>query len=96
VAKYRKKVPVVEALQWLPGMQLPGVFLYQPPDAVLHDKMGGSQRFPQNPYMAVANAHGQMLRVEPGDWIVAEPDGRGHVPYSPEEFKATYEPCKED
>lgn len=39
----------------------------------------------------VTTAHGQKVYLEPGDWIIAEPDGRGFYPCKPDIFAATYE-----
>jgi len=87
--KYRKKP--VEVEQWFPGKDVPGVFLHQPPDAIIGGRGHGEQRFPQEPYPAVITAHGQVTPVVAGDWIIAEPDGRGHYPVKPDIFEATYE-----
>jgi hypothetical protein len=43
----------------------------------------------------VSTAHGQWVYLEPGDWVVPEPDGRGHYPVKPDIFAATYEPVTE-
>lgn len=32
------------------------------------------------------------VSVDPGDWIIQEPDGRGYYPCKPEVFAAKYEP----
>lgn len=39
----------------------------------------------------VRTAHNQLVYLEPGDWVIAEPDGRGHYPCKPDIFAATYE-----
>lgn len=89
--KFRKKPVVVDAEQWFPGKEVRGVFLYHPPDAVIGGRGRGEQRFKQEPYFAVTTAHGQITRVAEGDWIIAEPDGRGFYPCKPDIFAATYE-----
>ena len=43
----------------------------------------------------VITAHGQRVYLVYGDWIVTEPDGRGHYPVKPDIFAATYEPVEE-
>lgn len=94
MAKYRKRPVVVEAEQWFPGKEVPGVFMYQPEDAVIGGKGHGEMRFSQGPFPAVTTAHGQVTRVVAGDWIIAEPDGRGYYPCKPDIFAATYEPVE--
>jgi hypothetical protein len=42
----------------------------------------------------VITAHGHEIPVAPGDWIIAEPDGRGYYPCKPDIFEATYEPVE--
>jgi hypothetical protein len=37
-------------------------------------------------------AHGQRTYLAPGDWVIAEPDGRGHYPCKPDIFRSTYQP----
>lgn len=43
----------------------------------------------------VVTAHGQHAYLADGDWIIAEPDGRGYYPCKPDIFAATYEPAGE-
>lgn len=43
----------------------------------------------------VVTAHGQRAYLAPGDWVITEPDGRGHYPCKPDIFAATYEPADE-
>ena len=40
----------------------------------------------------VTTAHGQRAYLARGDWIIAEPDGRGYYPCKPDIFEETYEP----
>lgn len=90
--KFRKRPVIVEATQWFPGLEVPGVFSYQPPDLIVGGTKQEEQRFKQEPYYAVRTAHGEITRIAPGDWIIAEPDGRGHYPCKPDIFAATYFP----
>ena len=39
----------------------------------------------------VMTAHKQKVYLEPGDWVVAEPNGDGYYPIKDEIFKANYE-----
>jgi hypothetical protein len=43
----------------------------------------------------VVTAHGQKAYLAAGDWVIAEPGGRGHYPCKPDIFAATYEPVGE-
>jgi hypothetical protein len=40
----------------------------------------------------VVTAHGQRAYLAHGDWVIAEPDGRGFYPCKPDIFRATYQP----
>jgi hypothetical protein len=40
----------------------------------------------------VVTAHGQRVYLEPGDWIRAEPDGRGHYPIKADIFPTLCDP----
>ncbi len=77
MARYRKKPMVVEAEQ----------FTHYPaggewPKGVRIEGGGG-------PF--VVTAHGQRAYLEEGDWVITEPDGRGHYPCKPDIFANTYE-----
>lgn len=43
-------------------------------------------------FFYVCTAHGQQATVVDGDYIVTEPDGRGHYPCKPDIFEARHEP----
>ncbi len=38
----------------------------------------------------VTTAHGQAVYLEPGDWVVQEPDGNGHYPIKDSIQSTTY------
>lgn len=80
MSKYRKKPVVVDAEQYLPGQQR------ALPNGV---HPANVQEYANGPF--VITAHSQRVYVEPGDWIIAEPDGRGFYPCKPDIFAATYE-----
>lgn len=44
----------------------------------------------------VVTIHGQRCYIEPGDWIIPEPDGVHYYPCKPDIFAATYEPIDEE
>lgn len=92
MARFRKKPIEVDAEQWFPDKHVPGVHMYQPPDAVVGGRGHGEQRFKQDPYPAVLTIHEEWVRVAPGDWIITEPDGKHHYPCKPAVFDATYDP----
>lgn len=56
------------------------------PPVVFHDEDG-------KPY--VVTIQGQRAPVSPGDWIITEPDGKGHYPCEPGVFADRYEQVEE-
>jgi hypothetical protein len=80
MTRYRKKPVVVDAIQFWPDQ---GPL----PEGVHSHGQDDNGR----PYYSVKTAHGQRVFVVAGDWIIAEPDGRGHYPCKPDIFAATYE-----
>ena len=79
MAKFKRISTVVECEQWLPGKQVKGVIC--PPE-----ELGDTA-----PY--VVTIHNQKVFIEPGDWILPEPDGLHYYPVKPEIFVNTYEPA---
>jgi hypothetical protein len=90
VARYRRRPLIVEAEQWSPGKEVPGVRGTGPsPDPGCF--IGGRCNRPH-----VHTVHkGQTVTLEPGDWVIAEPDGLHYYPCKPDVFEATYEPAGE-
>lgn len=39
----------------------------------------------------VVTIHNQLAYLEPGDWVITEPDGTHHYPCKPDIFDQTYE-----
>lgn len=86
--KFRKRPIVVEAERFTDAH----LFGHKPlPAGVTKESDGDSAsmagalvRF------CVTTAHGQKAYLEPGDWIIAEPDGRGYYPCKPDIFAATF------
>ena len=78
--KYRKKPIVVEAEQWFPGQNTPGV------------QEQWLKGLPTRYY--VVTAHGQRVYLKPGDWVIAELDGEHYYACRPEIFAATYDPAE--
>ena len=60
-------------------------FQWQPgvTNAAVYDPEG-------RPY--VITIHGQEAYLDPGDWVITEPDGLHHYPCKPDIFAATYDP----
>jgi hypothetical protein len=87
VPRFMKKPIVVEAEQWFPGKRVVGVWGDEGQEMCPCFRVGGAHNHPH-----VMTAHDQIIRLEPGDWIIPEPDGRGHYPCKPDIFAATYEP----
>lgn len=92
MTRWRKKPIEVEAVQWFPWLDIPGVFT-EKVIAVLGGRGHGSQDFEQPPCFYVVTAHGQRVYLSPGDWVITESDGRGHYPCKDEIFRATYQPA---
>jgi hypothetical protein len=84
VPKFRKKPAVVEAEQFGGFYATP----YPPGVQVESPTAEHAGRF------YVVTAHGQRAYLEPGDWVIAEPDNRGYYPCKPDIFAATYEEVK--
>jgi len=55
----------------------------------------GVWRRPEDDSPYVVTIHNQRCYVEPGDWIVPEPDGVHFYPVKPDVFAATYEPAED-
>jgi hypothetical protein len=59
----------------------------------LNDPRGVFRRVEDDsPY--VVTIHGQRCYIEPGDWIIPEPDGVHYYPCKPGIFADTYEPAE--
>lgn len=76
--KYRKKPIVVEAEQWFPDKNVPGVFA------------GHNAGF--GPY--VITIHNQPTGIDPGDWVILESNGIHYYTCKDEIFKMFYEPAE--
>lgn len=83
--KYRKKPIIIEAFQWFPGTSVPGVYGDGGPMCPCC-RVGGNHNLPH-----VMTAHKQIVHLEPGDWIIPEPNGSGFYPCKDDIFRATYE-----
>ncbi len=85
--KYRKKPVVIEAVQWFPDKEIKGV-CFGP--CALNDFDG----------LAIPRIHTmhakQTVFLEPGDWVIGEPDGIHFYPCKPDIFEQTYEQVNED
>jgi hypothetical protein len=86
VARWRKKPVIVEAEQWFPGKDVPGVWGLPGQDMCPCYRVGGGHNHPH-----VMTAHEQIMYVVPGDWIIREPDGRGYYLCKRDLFAASYE-----
>jgi hypothetical protein len=80
--RYRQKPVVVEveAVQWFPGTTVPGV-------APNYGNCGDPDR--------VYTSDGRTVLLNPGDWVVAQPDGRGYVVMDERTFARLFEPVAE-
>lgn len=77
--RFRSKLAYCEAEQWFPGRNdTPGV----------HYEVG------LNKFRAyVVTIHGQSVTLEPGDWVIQEPDGIHYYPCKPDIFVRRWEPA---
>lgn len=94
MAQYKHLPTVVEAEQWFPGKDVPGVFMHTVAgiDAFTGDDWKGE-------HAAVLTIHGQVAFLQEGDFVIREPDGIHFYPCKAKVFENTYElvePAKED
>jgi hypothetical protein len=85
MAKFRTKPVVVDAEQWFPGKQVPGV-VFPDPNPTDNPNLAGAVAQP-----TVVTLAGP-LRVSPGDWIITGVHGERY-PCKPDIFEATYGPA---
>lgn len=85
--KFRKRPIVVEAEQWFPGKELPGV-VFTPGERGVDYGSGVLGMM-----VTIMTPEGRM-RVSPGDWIITGIKGEKY-PCKPDIFAATYEPVGE-
>lgn len=76
MAKYRKRPVEVEAEQWFEGSNF--------------EEWPACVRWNEGGYYYLETAGGP-ARLHDGDWVITEPDDRGHYPCRPDIFAATYE-----
>jgi hypothetical protein len=91
---YRRKPAVVKAVQFLPGVEVPGLRFVPgaSSDAAglsSQDVMGGWSW----PARGILRTPAGDVLVRPGQWVVRHGDGRVTV-YDPRDFEARYEPVE--
>ncbi len=79
--KFRSKSVVVEAIQYFYNMPNPPTFI-----TYFSDGFGHSV-----PH--VQTIDGVYVPIRDSDWIIEEPNGKGHYPCKPEVFSVKYEKC---
>ena len=85
MSKFRKKPVIVEAEQYQ-GKRVKGVC-----------KCNGATPICTNPLPHVHTIHdNHTAYIKPGDWIIAEPDGKHFYPCKPDIFAETYESITPD
>lgn len=82
MGKFRKKPIVIEAEQYAPNMEVL-------PKGVTEESTGSDLTGHISAY--VITIHLQKCYIQPGDWIIPEPDGIHYYPVKPDIFAATYE-----
>ena len=81
---------MVEATQWVPGVDAPAGQGANP------DMLCGCVLFNGKHEPHLHTIHGNSyVALEPGDWIIAEPDGEHYYPCKPDIFEATYDAIEE-
>jgi hypothetical protein len=87
--KFRKKPVIIDAVQWFPGVEHPGVDVV--PAHMSPSRVPG-EFFPVPDAFYVVTIHEQRCYIQPGDWLIPEPDGIHYYPCKPDIFENTYEP----
>jgi hypothetical protein len=90
VAIYCARRIDVEAEQYQPGRPCGGVVLRQPEAAKAEDRFGWVHHGPLPAPQPALKTPGGFAAVNPGDWIVTDPDGRQRV-MADGDFRAVYE-----
>lgn len=90
--RFRSRPFEIEAIQWFP----PGDRRWPGPINRLEIYTAAERHpssIPAGAFIAayILTRHGQAA-VEPGDWLIREPDGSGWYPCKPDVFEAKYEP----
>lgn len=80
MARFRTKPFELEAVQWFEPGDHPAVASHWQP-------MAGRTQW-------MVRGHQGLSTVNPGDWIIAEPDGDGFYPCDPDTFARKYEPVE--
>jgi hypothetical protein len=93
MARFRREPTFIDAEQWFPGRAVAGVFVDDPARADPGNAWPVDQAPPTAPRHFVVTAHRQRVYLEPGDWVIAEPDGVHHYPCKPDIFRAIYKPA---
>lgn len=82
MARFRKKPLVIEATQ----------FNNRSPDPSTDPEGVFRRSQDQRPY--VGTLHDERHYIEPGDWVITEPNGENHYPCKDEVFRERYEPVE--
>ena len=95
MALFRKKPVVVDAEQWFPGNGCRGVrddwaVIVEGVSRLCGCRLVGGVNAGKPHVHPTRADHG--VRIDPGDWIIAEQDGSGYYPCKPDVFAATYDP----
>lgn len=93
--KYRSKPKIVEATQWWPGKEVTGVG-EEPACLRGYDDGYGPQTTAVAARYFVVTIHRQRAYLDPGDWVITEPDDLHHYPCKPDVFADRYEATAAD
>lgn len=89
MAKYKSKPVEVDAVQWFPGVEHPGVYKYATKSKIVTEEPLVLE--PVEWSYSVTTMHDQHVTLTPGDWIIAEPVPDRYYPCKPEVFAKRYE-----
>ena len=91
MAKFRSKPTEIDAVQWFPGVEHPGIHRYALKTPIVCDDpftLGEPTEWAYE----IMTMHEQYVSLSPGDWIVAEPVPDRYYPIKPDVFAKKYEP----
>lgn len=89
--RYVRRSDIVEAVRWYPGRDVPGVFVEDPRNRDAEtDEADPSPDLPVR-HFVVSMWH-QRVYLKPGDYVIAEADGRHHYRCAADAFAEEFEP----
>lgn len=90
MTRFVSKRTEIDAVQWFPGIEHPGVRWYALATKIVSDEPFELGEVTQKQFY-VTTMHEQHVNLTPGDWIIAEPVPDRYYPCKPEVFARRYE-----